>query len=181
MKSFEQKSRESYNRIASDYDNTLEGRFTERFKELLKEETRLQPGSSILDVACGNGRLLKMLSEQNEIRGYGIDISEQMVEHAKIKYPKFQFCVSSCDKTPFEERTFDAITVSAAYHHFPDVKSFAKEAVRLLKPQGTIYIAEVHYPLFLRIILNPFFPLSKAGDVKVYSPKEIKDNFESHG
>jgi len=30
-------------------------------------------------------------------------------------------------------------------------------------------------------LLNPFVPLSKAGDVKFYAPKEIQANFENAG
>ena len=50
-----------------------------------------------------------------------------------------------------------------------------------LKSNGTIYIADVYLPAFWRVLLNPFVPLSKAGDVKFYSPKEIVKNFEQFG
>jgi SAM-dependent methyltransferase len=68
-----------------------------------------------------------------------------------------------------------------AYHHFPDVKAFAQEANRLLKPKGLLYIAEGYLPFIIRVIFNPFVPLSKGGNVKVYSSKEIKGNFEAYG
>lgn len=181
MKNYEEKSRESYNKIASEYDNTLEGRFTERFKELLLEELTVKSESTVLDVACGNGTLLKMISNKYFIKGYGIDISDKMIEYARKRHPDMNFSVSVCDKTPFNDGMFDIITVSAAYHHFPDVKAFAKEAARILKPQGMIYIAEVYYPFFLRTLFNPFIPLSKAGDVKFYAPKEIISNFTGNG
>ena len=48
-----------------------------------------------------------------------------------------------------------------------------KEMKRILKPKCVIYIADIYYPLIIRAILNPFVPLSKAGDVKFYSLKEI--------
>ena len=75
----------------------------------------------------------------------------------------------------------DVISVCAAYHHFPDTAAFAKEAKRVLKPGGTIYIADVYLPAILRLLVNPFVPLSRAGDVKFYSPKEIALNFEQLG
>jgi hypothetical protein len=49
------------------------------------------------------------------------------------------------------------------------------------KPGGRIYIADVYYSTPIRVILNPFIPLSKAGDVRFYSPREIEKNFEVHG
>jgi SAM-dependent methyltransferase len=92
-----------------------------------------------------------------------------------------KFAVSSCDRMPFKEQMFEVITVCAAYHHFSDTKAFAKEVHRLLKPQGMLYIAEPYYPFIIRAICNPFVPLMKAGDVKLYSPREIKANFEALG
>lgn len=105
--------------------------------------------------------------------GYGIDISEKMIENAKKKYTDMIFKINSCECTSFESQMFDAITVCAAYHHFPDVKAFAKECNRILKPQGMLYIAEEYYPLIIRLISNPFVPLSRAGDVKILRIKYI--------
>ncbi|MEQ8155559.1 MAG: class I SAM-dependent methyltransferase [Clostridiaceae bacterium] len=181
MKSFDEKSRDSYNRKANNYDNTFDGKFTEEFKKLLFDEIIIEENDSILDVACGNGTLLKMVSDKYNIKGYGIDISEKMIENAKRKCPDMIFKTSRCEQIPFEDEIFNLITVCASYHHFPDVKTFAKEAKRILKPHGRLYIAEVYYPFFIRTICNPFVPLSKAGDVKFYSPKEIKNNFEVYG
>lgn len=59
----------------------------------------------------------------------------------------------------FDGRTFDLITVCAAYHHFPDVKAFAAESHRLLKTEGCLYIADVYYPALVRFLCNPFVPL----------------------
>lgn len=181
MKTFKEKSRESYNRKADDYDNTFDGRFTERFKELLLEEVITKPDDKVLDIACGNGTFLKMLSAKAEIKGYGIDISEKMIENAKKKCPGMIFETNSCEHTLFENQMFDVITVCAAYHHFPDVKAFAEEAKRILKSQGMLYIAEIYYPFIIRMVCNPLIPLSKAGDVKFYSPGEIQRNFNVCG
>jgi ubiquinone/menaquinone biosynthesis C-methylase UbiE len=181
MKSFEEKSRESYNQKADDYNETFDGKFTERFKELLLDMIELDNGMRVLDVACGNGTLLRMLSSKKDIRGYGIDISDRMILNAKKICPDMEFMVSGCDHTAFPDQMFDVVSVCAAYHHFPDVKAFAAEAGRILKPGGRIYIADVFYSSPIRVILNPFIPLSKAGDVRFYSPREIERNFEAHG
>jgi len=181
MKTFKDKSRESYNRKADDYDKTFDGKFTVKFKELLLEEITVETNNNILDVACGNATFLKMLSNKYDIKGYGIDISEKMIENAKRRCPDMAFDISSCEHTPFDNQIFDMVTVCAAYHHFPDTKAFAKEVSRILKPKGLLYIAEVYYPFIIRAIFNPFVPLSKAGDVKFYSPKEIQSNFEKYG
>jgi ubiquinone/menaquinone biosynthesis C-methylase UbiE len=181
MKSFDEKSRESYNQKADGYDNSFEGMYTYKFKELLLEEMAVKQGYNVLDAGCGNGSLLKMLAKKYDIHGYGTDISEKMIENARLRNPDMVFEVAGCESIPFENEQFDIITVCAAYHHFPNVKSFAKEVLRLLKQNGALYIAEVYYNTIMRLLCNPFIPLSKAGDVKFYSPKEITKNFEALG
>ena len=182
MKTYAQKSREYYNKLAEGYNDSLEARYTMRFKRMLLDEIVIEPEkNSLLDVACGNGSLLKMLSAKHTLKGYGIDISEKMIDSARAQYTEFLFEVSPCEETSFQDHSFDIITVSAAYHHFPDVRRFAREAYRLLKLEGRIYIAEIHCTPLLRTLINPFVPLSKAGDVKFYAPAEIEANFKNAG
>lgn len=181
VKTFEEKSRESYNQKADNYDDTPEGRFTLKFKELLLDEIKVETNNSILDVACGNAAFLQMLANKYNFKGYGVDISERMIENAKKRCADMTFEISSCEHTPFKNEMFDVVTVCAAYHHFPDTRKFAMEMHRILKPGGFLYIAELYYPFILRAIFNPFIPLSKSGDVKIYSPREIQSNFEKYG
>ena len=177
MRSYNEKNIKAYDKKAKNYDNSLDGKFTEKFKELLVANMVINDNYSILDVGCGNGNLLSKISRQNKINGFGTDISPKMIENAKARYPEFDFVVSNCEKIPFDDYSMDVITVCAAYHHFPNVSAFASEAKRLLKPSGSLYIAEVHLPAVLRLIANFFLPLSRDGDVKFYSFNEIANTF----
>jgi ubiquinone/menaquinone biosynthesis C-methylase UbiE len=181
MNKFNKKSMDAYNKKADDYDNTTDGRFTEAFKQLLVEQIHVRANDSVLDVACGNGTLLARINEKETIKGFGIDISSQMVKNATTRYPMFSFVTGGCEKIPFGDNSMDTITVCAAYHHFPNVNDFASEAKRLLKPNGNLYIAEIYLPAIIRMIANPFVPLSTEGDVKFYSTKEISKTFSSMG
>lgn len=181
VKNYNDYSKAAYDSKADHYDTTFDGKFTKPFKELLLSNIILKENDKVLDIACGNGTLLKMLSEKKPIEGYGIDLSDKMVENAVRNCPDMTFKVAGCDNIPFDSDGFDVMTVSAAYHHFPDVKTFAKEAARVIKRGGYLYIAEVYLPSILRVICNPFVPLSKEGDVKFYSPTEIVRNFEAFG
>lgn len=181
MKDYNEYSKIAYNGKADNYDNTPEGKFTKKFKDLLCKIMVLEKGINILDVACGNGTLLKMLSDKNEIHGYGIDISDKMVSNAKKNCRDMVFKVAGCEEIPFESDFFESMTVCASYHHFPDTDSFAREATRVLKKNGYLYIAEIYLPSIIRVLCNPFVKLSKEGDVKFYSPKEIVNSFEMHG
>ena len=135
----------------------------------------------VVDVACGNGRLLHMLTEKNPFHGYGTDISEKMIEQARILNPNMSFYVTGCEALPFKNGEIDVMTVCAAFHHFPNVQKFAEEAARVIKQDGILYIAEVYLPTILRAMCNPFVKLSKAGDVRLYSPNDIISLFEGNG
>lgn len=178
---YEQRSARSYQKIADHYDDTFDGRYTLTFKKLLLQKVQIPDGGKVLDVACGNGRLLEMLSKKYHFVGFGVDLSEKMVENAGRLNPTMEFRQANCDALPFPDESFDVLTVSAAYHHFPDVAAFAKEAFRVLKPNGRLYIAEVNYTQLLRILCNPLFRLSPAGDVRLYGPEEIVRVLENVG
>ena len=181
MKDYNAYSKIAYNNKADNYNDSPEGKFTKKFKDLLCKIIVVEKGINILDVACGNGTLLKMLSAKNEINGYGIDISDKMISNARKNCRDMVFKVSGCEAIPFESNFFELMTVCAAYHHFPDTDSFAREAARVIKKNGYLYIAEVFLPSILRILCNPFIKLSKDGDFKFYSPKKIVHHFERYG
>jgi len=181
MNKFEAKSERNYNKNADNYNNTLDGKLTKAFKKRLLSLISIPENSNVLDVGCANGTLLKMLFKKFTFDGYGIDIAENMIKNAKLLNPSMSFKTATSDNIPFDDNFFDIITVSLAYHHFVDVDTFAKEASRLLKPTGRIYIAEIYCPAILKPICNLILPLSPAGCIKVYSYKEIAENFKAVG
>ena len=177
MKSFNEKSRESYNEKADHYDDTFDGRFTLEFKNRLLDEISVYRGAHVLDVACGNGTLIKMLADRHGIIGYGTDISEKMIENARVKNPGMKFEAAGCEHMPFDEQCFDLLTVCAAYHHFPEVDAFAAEAYRIMKPKGYLYIADVYYPTHLHFICKNIFIIDqRPGSIYRISTGKIRSS-----
>ena len=179
-----EKNADAYNAKAQDYDNTTEGRFTKRFRTLLAAEmgTFMPNVSTVLDVGCGNGALLKLLQDMKEgIKCHGIDVSDKMIETAASRYTNMDFRVAGYLNMPFSDSSMDAITVCAAYHHFADVDAFAREAGRVLRPRGRLFIAELYLPALIKDMINPFLALLKGTDYAFYSPREIRHNLKAHG
>ena len=177
---YEERSKRTYDKKAQQYEATFEGKFTVRVREMLYNAVSINPNDTVLDVACGDGRLLEAFTQKASFRGYGVDISGKMVEQAEKRNPGMRFFTAGCENLPFQSGDVDVMTVCAAYHHFPNVEDFAQEASRVIKSGGRLYIAEIYLPALLRTVCNPFLRFSRTGDVKFYSPNEIARLFEEH-
>lgn len=175
------KSREAYNKKANDYENTMDGRVTRPMRQLILNTVNVADGQRVLDVACGTGDLISAIAEKAKIKSYGIDIAEQMIDVAKAANKNITYLVSPAYPLPFDNNSMDIITVSAAFHHFEKPQQFADECMRVLTGGGTVYIGEFHYPPLIRILFNPLLPLLNAGDVKLYSEKELASFFLKSG
>lgn len=77
------RSVDSYQQLASTYDSTCTR--IEQLRLLAIEALALQPGETVLDVACGTGPVLPLLSHKvgSEGRVIGIEHSPQMAQIAK--------------------------------------------------------------------------------------------------
>lgn len=177
-----EQSQKVYNKMAWEYDNAPEGRYTRPHKEEIIKKAVLREGDNILDVACGNGRLLGELSKKARVNAFGIDISQSMITVARERYTNCTFAVSPCTPLGFENESMDVITVSCAFHHFETPQAFANECMRVLKKNGRVFIAEPHFSPVVRWLANVVvYSFSKTGDVRVYDQKEIRLFFELAG
>jgi ubiquinone/menaquinone biosynthesis C-methylase UbiE len=106
----------------------------ERIKAHLKLEL---PVLKALDVACGTGQSSLALKAicQNVI---GVDASSEMLEFAR-QNPEIEFLESGAESLPFEDSSFDLLTVSNAFHWF-DRSQFLNQASRVLKPGGWLIV-----------------------------------------
>ncbi|MCI8609427.1 MAG: class I SAM-dependent methyltransferase [Firmicutes bacterium] len=177
-----EESRIAYNKIAFEYDTSKEGRYTRFHIHQLSSMINLSEGDIVLDVACGNGTLLRELSKRAKIHANGIDVSEKMIHVAKMRYPDMNFEVKPCYPLEWSNESIDIITICCAFHHFDNPQGFVNECKRVLKKDGTVYIADPNFGAVLRFFANKFwFPFSKSGDVRVYSPKELETFFYHSG
>lgn len=170
----------SFAKRAATYDDGFAGRGSQKFYNLLLREAALLPGAAVLDVGCGTGALLKRLDGAFGIDGYGVDMEEAMLTQARANCPRMQFSLAPCGRLPFEDRTFDAVVACMAYHHFGDKEGFAREAARVLKLGGVLYIADPNFPLAVRKAING---IAKALRVtgEFLSAREMEARFAAFG
>lgn len=105
---------------------------------------RYQTNDIILDAGCGSGRNLHYF-HQSGYTFYAIDTNKKHIENLQKRYPtaSSNFKVSTLEKLPFADNTFDHILCNAVLHfaqseiHF---KNMFSELVRVLKKEGSLFI-----------------------------------------
>ena len=110
---------------------------------------QLQPTDNVLDVGCGAGWLSRLLAVQvPEGRVVGMDISDEMVRHARKNYvdlAQVLFIVGGVDEIPWEGNFFDkAISVESSYY-WPDPARGLREIFRVLREGSSAWILINYY------------------------------------
>ncbi len=128
----------------------------EKVKGFLGLET---PLSHALDVACGTGQSTRALATIAD-HVTGIDSSEEMLAFAKQENTAspVTFLQSPAEVLPFDDNTFDLITVSLAFHWFERGK-FLSEASRVLKSNGWLIVYDNNFAAIMKenSDFEPFF------------------------
>lgn len=96
-------------------------------------------GLRLLDVGCGTGHHMAILSE----RGFevaGVDGSEEMIAHARAKNPGAGIEVADVDSLPFPDSSFDFVLCVEVLRYLPDFTRCVNEIARVLKPGGVCLI-----------------------------------------
>ena len=121
-------------------------------KKVVKIVGKNKP-KQILDIATGTGDLALMMAELSPDKIIGLDISEGMLSVGKEKIAKvnlsekIEMVVGDSEEMPFDDDTFDAITVSFGVRNFANLDKGIKEIARVLKPSGVLVILETSNPL----------------------------------
>lgn len=121
------------------------GRHFTKMHELLSNAILDNNSKHVLDIACGPGDFLEYLKDRDgSIKITGTDIAPGMVTYAKDKLgDKADIFETDSEKLPFEDGSFDVVTVMMAFHHFPHQLNSLKEIKRVLKSGGNCFIADV--------------------------------------
>ena len=120
-------------------------------RKVLKMVSDTNP-ESILDIATGTGDLAILLSKSNAKRIVGLDLSAGMLEVGKTKVDalglqnKIEMIQGDSENLPFQDNTFDAITVAFGIRNFENLEKGLSEILRVLKPNGIFVILETSVP-----------------------------------
>ncbi len=120
-------------------------------KKVVKLVTDTNP-ESVLDIATGTGDLAISIAKEGIKEVVGLDLSEGMLAVGRKKIEeenltgKIKMIQGDSEALPFEDNSFDAITVSFGVRNFENLKKGLSEILRVLKPGGIFVILETSVP-----------------------------------
>jgi demethylmenaquinone methyltransferase/2-methoxy-6-polyprenyl-1,4-benzoquinol methylase len=120
-------------------------------KKVLKLVSDKNP-KTVLDIATGTGDLAILMTNTSAEKIIGLDISAGMLAigrnkiKAKNLSDKIEMILADSENMPFEDNTFDAITVAFGVRNFENLEKGLTEILRVLKPNGIFVILETSVP-----------------------------------
>jgi len=112
---------------------------------------KVSKGGAVLDVGCGGGQLVRHLAAlRPDLKLTGLDLSKEQVARAAKRSGALdgraafmpRFVQGSALEIPFGDGEFDFVVSVASIKHWPDQTKGLRECIRVLKPGGTLLVAE---------------------------------------
>src|SRR5262249_24994911 len=114
----------------------------------------VRPGA-IADLGCGTGTVLELLRRKyRKCQFVGVDLSPEMIERCKKRFPDGEFMLHDITFRIFAEASLDTIVLCSILHEVFSYKAYASSAAR----RAPLYSAEAPRPggrLILRDGVKP--------------------------
>jgi len=156
----------TYYESQSTKDAFIEG--VKRLKNILvnfyASKANYQLGSKLMvaDIGCGPGTQAIVWARDGH-QVYGIDVSERFIELARERMSAagviVDFRVGTATHLPFPTASMDVCLLPELLEHVPNWLSILEECVRILKPNGLLYISTS----------NAFCPIQNEYTLPLYS------------
>jgi demethylmenaquinone methyltransferase / 2-methoxy-6-polyprenyl-1,4-benzoquinol methylase len=127
-----------------------------RWRKDTMKRMDVKPESKALDVCCGTAdwtiALANAVGPKGEV--FGLDFSENMLKigHEKVKklgLKHVELIHGNAMELPFEDNTFDYVTIGFGLRNVPDYMQVLREMNRVLKPGGMAVCLETSQPTMI--------------------------------
>jgi len=103
----------------------------------------------VLDIGCGTGTLAAMLAASPlPARIVGLDYAPAMCKMAAGKAhqahvdDRIRFTAADSEHLPFADASFDVVTCSNSFHHYPHQQAVVHDMKRVLRPGGRLMLID---------------------------------------
>lgn len=172
-----------FDRVAAGYDLTndvLSGGVAPYWRTQTRLAVGPRPGERILDIAAGTGAMSTRFAEAGaEVTA--LDFSAGMIEEGRRRHagnPRIEFVQGDAMALPFDDATFDAVTVSFGLRNVQQPKVALAEMLRVLRPGGRVVVCEfsrvtnapvrAFYAAYMRLVM-PWLVRIVSSDPAAYA------------
>ncbi len=151
------------------------------FLDFIEDKERCK----VLEVGCQSGILCHELMQRGH-EPYGMDIAEELIADARIKYPQIKFELGDCEKEiPFEDKYFDVVWAGDIIEHIHYTDTFVNEINRVLKIGGLFILTTPMHSKLKNLIIclsnfekhfDPEFP-----HLRFYTLKSLRRVLQKRG
>ncbi|MFF2752683.1 demethylmenaquinone methyltransferase [Psychrobacillus sp. NPDC058041] len=153
-KSKEQYVHEVFEKISSNYDSmnsVISFQQHIKWRSDTMKAMQVKRGSKALDVCCGTADWTIALADVIGSNGkvIGLDFSQNMlnVGREKVKnISQIELVQGNAMELPFEDNSFDYVTIGFGLRNVPDYKQVLEEMKRVAKPGGMVVCLETSQP-----------------------------------
>jgi ubiquinone/menaquinone biosynthesis C-methylase UbiE len=169
--------RAEYDRAAADYDRRW-ARYNRASLALLRPWIAGRTLGHVVDVGCGTGNLLPLLTGPARIDGYlGVDLSPEMLRVARGKASggagRIGFVAGDAGRLPLRDESFDTAVSASVLHYWDDADAALAEVRRVLRPGGRLLLLDwLRDPLPMRL-LNAWMRITRVEYRRMYSRSEL--------
>ena len=118
----------------------------EQLTRRLAELAGVAPGRRVLDVACGSGATALLLARELDCVVVGVDLGARAIEQARRATHagvRASFLLGDAEALPLPDASFDVAMSECSLCTFPDNPRAITEMARVVRPGGSIAIADV--------------------------------------
>lgn len=185
--------RDLFDTIAGKYDllnSLMTFGMDDKWRRHLVKRSKAGPGSNVLDICCGTGKITMELAHTVGPKGHvtGLDFSHSMLDVAQKTIAasglaeRITLVQGNAMCLPFPDHAFDAVTVGWGLRNVPDIFTVVGEMLRVVKPGGMVIsldMAKPEMPVFKQLYWLYF---EKAVPLmgKVWARKESAYNYLHH-
>ncbi len=108
------------------------------------ERVRAGTYASALDVGCGEGRFCRMVRAEGIVNVIGVDPTVALIAEARARDPLGDYRIGTAEALEFDDASFDLVVSYLSLIDIPDVAAAIAESARVLRPGGTLLIANLN-------------------------------------
>ncbi|QJD87970.1 demethylmenaquinone methyltransferase [Cohnella herbarum] len=147
---------EVFESIAPKYDmmnDIISFRRHKAWRRFTMRKMEVQPGQTSLDLCCGTcDWTIALARASGKGKTVGLDFSRNMLDVGQAKVNKLglggqiSLIQGNAMDLPFEDNSFDYVTIGFGLRNIPDIVKTLKEMKRVVKPGGKIFCLEMSKP-----------------------------------